>query len=463
MTDGGHAPRSLRSRVVAGSLIWAALILTIGALILFFSVERILIRQFESQLNSRFGAVLALLDVEAEMPGALSERLTDPVYSQPFSGVYWQVERPDGTILSAPSLLDFQLRWPDAAGTQAAIVRLDGPQSPLLARVQAIRRDDGTVWTVAVAQSTVALSDARVTIIRGFALAYLVMGGLAVIGTLLVLNLLFRPLSQLPEDINRGLASGEDIDPSRFPAEVGPLVGELNHLLERNRAILTRTRRQAADLAHALKTPSLIIRNDIDRQGDAADLSDARAALDRIDALVARGLGRMQLGGEGPRAARAEVEASVARLLRAFDRPEGHLRFESDLEPGLVARTDPGDLEECLGNLVENATGFAHGRVRITARADTGDMLSLTVEDDGDGLPKDKVAEVLAPGRRLDVGRPGAGLGLTLVHDIAEAYGGTLTLGASADLGGLAARITLPRVRGQAITGARSRGASRSA
>jgi signal transduction histidine kinase len=217
-------------------------------------------------------------------------------------------------------------------------------------------------------------------------------------------------------------------------------------LLERNGRILVRARRQAADLAHSLKTPAAILRNEIDRV-DGGDPKVIRDALDRIEMQMARQMARARLAGpDAPRASSdpAEVLEGLVRLFARMSR-DGAVSYHAEIPPGRRVRVDIEDMEELFGNLIENASKFARSEVRIDA-AVVGDDMEIRINDDGPGIRADDRAGVLQAGVRLDAKKPGSGLGLAIASDIVEVYGGALELGDS-PLGGLQVRCVLPLAR----------------
>ncbi|HEX7074219.1 MAG TPA: HAMP domain-containing sensor histidine kinase, partial [Hyphomicrobiaceae bacterium] len=232
--------------------------------------------------------------------------------------------------------------------------------------------------------------------------------------------------------------------PDALPAEVRPLAEELNNLLARNATLLQRARRQAGDLAHALKNPLTVIRNEArEIESDRGQRLREQVAL--MSAAIERNLARARAAGAGgvPNA-RASVERVVDDL--CFTLRHLHddrcLAFQTAGLAELWFAGDVQDLEEMLGNLMDNACKWAHQRVLVRGER-AGRRVRIFVEDDGAGIPEVRRAEVLQRGRRLDETTPGTGLGLGIVQDMTELYGGSVTLGRSA-LGGLQAELDLP-------------------
>ena len=212
-------------------------------------------------------------------------------------------------------------------------------------------------------------------------------------------------------------------------------------------------RRQAADLAHALKTPSAILRNELSVLAeDGQDMGKALEALDRVDAQLGRSLARLRAAnsGEGSQAT-TDLSHSVDRFARMFGMMAGRegKSLTVACEPGLMIRMDQQDIEEVLGNLLDNGLKWSRSKLSLTAGKRSGGI-EVVIEDDGPGIPEGDRAEAMKSGARLDTSKPGTGLGLAIAGDLLQAYGASLALEESPSLGGLAVRITLPQLRARA-------------
>ncbi|MEM6745770.1 MAG: sensor histidine kinase, partial [Pseudomonadota bacterium] len=273
------------------------------------------------------------------------------------------------------------------------------------------------------------------------------LGGALVLAAAAMTGMALRPLVALRAafaEYRRGDA--ERIE-GAYPSDIEPLVGDLNDLLERNGKIIATARRQAADLAHALKTPAAVLRNEIDAPDP--ERPAMRDALGRIETQLTRYTARARLAGANAPGASADVREIVDGLGRVMERiyAERGVALDLNIPFGLRVRMEGEDLEELSGNLIDNAFKWAKSQVRVSANRRRSD-LELSVEDDGPGVPEDERDTVLRAGARLDEAVPGTGLGLAICSDIAEAYEGELALERS-DLGGLKVRLRLPLVRGE--------------
>jgi signal transduction histidine kinase len=232
-----------------------------------------------------------------------------------------------------------------------------------------------------------------------------------------------------------------------FPVEIAPLSDELNTLIEHNAAVLERARTQVSNLAHALKTPLSVLANEAAAAGPLADTVKRQIAAMRrhVDHYLARARAAAATRVIG---VRTDVVVVVEDLRRTLERiyVDRGIRVDAEVAAGLAFRGERQDLEEMLGNLMDNACKWARAGVAVAARQDS-DRIVVTVDDDGPGLPDDRRAAVFDRGTRLDESVPGSGLGLAIVRDIAELYSGTILLGESPK-GGLRATLTLPAVTG---------------
>ena len=236
-----------------------------------------------------------------------------------------------------------------------------------------------------------------------------------------------------------------------FPSEVDPLVRDLNALLDHREQAVRRAIAKAGDLAHGLKTPLAVLAQEASR-ARAAGQHDVAAAIDQqidrmrrqVDYHLAQA--RAAASGAAP-GAHAIVRGSADGLARTLTRlhADRGVTVDVDVAPDHVVRSQREDLDEMLGNLLDNACKWARARVVISSAATNG-VVSITVDDDGPGIDRSLRQAVLQRGVRADEAAPGSGLGLAIVRDLADLYGGSIVLDAS-PLGGLRARLQLPANR----------------
>jgi signal transduction histidine kinase len=438
--------RSLRARAIVAAVALSTFVVCLGSVALYLSLDRIARERFDETLTERHArVVVALFDVGPDA-GLLNESLADAAYERPYSGRYWQLTGPDGLVLTSPSLFDFSL--PSRSGPRSDFSDIDTLAGALRVLSRSVTLEDGQVWQVTVAESLERLQVERGQIRRSLGLAFvmLILGGL--IGSVLHVATVLRPLEQLRQDILSRWERSETLRPGDYPSEVAPLVEDINTLMSRNHEIIERSRRQGADLAHALKTPSAVLRNEIDTLGlSEAGRERAREALDHIDAQVTRSLARIRAGNIGSSSQAptpvAEVFARLARLFQNMPGPNAP-RIDARADPGLTIAMDRQDLEEIVGNVLENACKWARTSVSARAEPQAGDIV-IRIEDDGPGIPEELRQTAMRSGARLDTSHPGSGLGLAIVCDLVEAYGGRVALSKSGEYGGLQVTLSLPR------------------
>lgn len=445
-------PDSLAFRLVAGAAVWSLLILAAGGFLLVSAFRDSVERSFDARLDVLLGGLIADAEITADGRLELRQQFSQPRFERPFSGLYWQITdaRTGRALLRSQSLWDETLAVPppsEEMGIRRALV--PGPRGET---VRVVARDvrlpgAGTVFTFAVASSVREIEQeiARFGETIAVAVGVLVIG---LIGALLIqVRYGLRPLANVERglaDIRSGRAerlSGE------FPAEIAPLVTEVNQLLSHNARVVERARTHVGNLAHALKTPLSVLTNEAasaKADGTLARTVRRQTALMRrqVDHYLVRARTAATGGVLGARTPVAPVADDLVRTLRRIHRDRDY-DVEVDCPADLAVRGERQDLEELLGNLLDNAFKWAERRIAITARAEDAGIV-ITVEDDGPGLSEEESARVLKRGARLDESVPGSGLGLSIVEDIAALYDGTFALERS-PLGGVRARLVLPR------------------
>ncbi|MEJ6403268.1 HAMP domain-containing sensor histidine kinase [Yoonia sp. 2307UL14-13] len=438
---------SLRTRAVVAGIIWASFAILIGV----FGLARYLENQTQSQFNEQLLDRHLLVAIEvanyADTPDRIAQAIANPVYLRPMSGQYWQVTRPDGMVYVSPSLGDARLPDADPGNQGIQIVNFVGPRGDMVRGVEErITLEDGSVWTVQVASSLLALTEDRARLRNNLAVAFGLIAVIGIISAFLQVTATLRPLNALRRDVLTRWNTEGNLEPDGYPLEVAPLVNDINTLIERNRGIVSRSRRQAADLAHAIKTPAAIVRNELESlRSGGQPVQRAIDALDRLDAQLKRSFARMRAdGGNAAVQTFTDLDTSLGRLLRAFRSmaQNENKRLEIDLPKGLRVRMDQADFEEVMGNLIDNAMKWSQSQISITVKK-RDSAVEIKIQDDGPGIPEDAYEMATLSGQRLDTSKPGTGLGLAIAADLAHAYGGKVSLSVSDRLGGLAATVHL--------------------
>lgn len=437
---------SLALRLLAVAAIWLAAALGASWWMLSTLFERHVNDTYVRQLEHQLTSLTAALDWSPDGRLLLTRAPADPRYELPYSGAYWQARAP-GALLRSRSLWDTEM--PEkavhkVAGTPAEVRQGPNKQSLLVVSRSIVLASSDTPVNVSVALDRTELRAARraFNTMLGWSLGALGMGLMLAVAAQVRFGL--APLKRLRQALSAMQARRESRLGGNWPTEVEPLVSEINTLLDHNAQALERSRRQAADLAHAVKTPLAVLAN------EAASLPGpaAEAVSRQVDAMrrqVDRHLARARAAGAAAaRGQRIEAGPAVRELTRALTRLHGSRQLDIGVEGEGHFAGDRQDLVEMLGNLLDNACQWARSQVRIRLREDNAAaLLEVLVEDDGPGMPPE--ARELATARfgRLDEAAAGSGLGLAIVTEIAAMYEGSLELGTSA-LGGLAARLRLP-------------------
>jgi signal transduction histidine kinase len=376
--------------------------------------------------------------------------LSDPRFVRPYGGLYWQVDDAAGGTLRSRSLWDFTLALPPVplAAGEARRQRLAGPAgSELLALERALKVGGRTLrLTVAIDRREVAANVYDFGWDTAVSLGILALVLLAAAAAQVAVGL--RPLQGLRIELARVHAGAVARLEASFPSEVQPLVDDLNTLLGQQMAAVERARTQAGNLAHGLKTPLTVLAAERRKLAERGEVAAAEVLGQQIEAMrrqIDYQLARARAASSGRRPGLiTPLRPLVERLARVIRRvglsPQVELRVE--VAPGHHFAGEAQDLEEMVGNLLDNACKWARRRMRIGSSSGDGRVV-LLIDDDGPGLPAERREEVFERGRRLDQSVPGSGLGLAIVRDLAEIYGGRVAL-EDAPGGGLRVRLELP-------------------
>jgi signal transduction histidine kinase len=441
---------SLRLRLIAGgaaAILFALSIAGVGLTILF---ERHVTRSIVADLEVHLRQLLSGIDVDTDDHLVVSRPPADPRFSDPLSGLYWQVSDDHDELVRSRSLWDTTLSVPIDKVAPGEVHRheVSGPAGArlLIAERQVSLTINGKSAPVraAVAIDLARVSAAGMAFARDLLVALGILGLVLALATSIQVMLGLRPLDRLRQgvaDIRSGRSRRLQ---SAVPTEVLQLVEEVNALLDAQDHDIERSRGRAADLAHGLKTPLAALAADAGRlreRGEAKLAGDIEAVGSAMSRHVDRELARARVRGESRRGSghATDLTALTRSLIAIVSRtPAGErISFESAIADGTSLPLDRADLAEVLGNLLDNATRHAESRIRISAgRGPNG--ISVVVEDDGKGIAPEVRTAALARGIRLDQRGEGAGLGLAIVQDVLEAYGWSLQLDQS-ELGGLRA------------------------
>jgi signal transduction histidine kinase len=419
------------------------------------AVERAFDRRLDVYLRTLVADVASPEEGNDKFPQSIGE----PLFELPLSGWYWQVTRldtPKPEMHSSRSLWDSNLpRVADAEESAAGGYRKGYAQGPEEVRLRLVERnidlgDDGR-YLIQVAGDASEIDEEMVSFDRTIGTIFTALAVALLLTTALQVRFGLSPLKRISESLAAIRSGRAERLEGKFPVEIAPLARETNALIEANREIVERARTHVGNLAHALKTPlSVIVNEAAARAGDPL----AQKVLEQADIMrdqVARQLERARLaarsGVVGTLIDVPPIATALARTMEKLHR-ERDVAIAVDVPDHAMFRGELQDLEEMIGNLVDNACKWAQSRVAIEVVADrfAGDSkprVRVIVDDDGPGLSPAERAQVALRGRRLDETKPGSGLGLSIVVELAGLYGGLLTLG-TAPIGGLRAELALP-------------------
>jgi signal transduction histidine kinase len=454
---------SLAFRLIATSAAWLAVVLPIAGYIIFKLYREDVQASFDQRLEKLVNsiAVDALLSGGSEPVAPLNRY--EPLFEETQSGWYWQIkplDDPNALQLVSASLATSTLPSPfeskiapDRIGQRW--MNTKGPAGEPIRMVEIVdtkgHQDNSPRYAVSVAGPIAWLESRNRDFQTRLSIALALTGLGLVTATLFQVRFGLLPLQR----IEKGLAAIRSGDASRLdgalPAEIEPLQSELNALIQSNQDIVDRARTQVGNLAHALKTPLAVITNEArDDQGALGAKVAEQAGLmrDHINLYLERARMAARAGVIG-RA--TDVGATLEPIVRALERINRDREIKIDLQCSADARFqgEKQDLEEMAGNLLDNACKWATSKVRVVISQEPGlepgmgRRLVIEVADDGPGLSAEQRAKLGKRGLRLDETKPGSGLGLSIVTDLATQYRGALVLGES-DFGGLLARLELP-------------------
>ncbi len=439
--------RRLTTRVISLSIFWIVLTLLVTAFLLTWLYRDHIEQHYDAHVFTHVEELMAAVESGPDGSFSLYRQPTDPRFHRLNSGWYWQILAGDRVLAKSGSLGENLL---DVSGLNFEenhnMQEILGPNGQTL-RAQVVHMSHERIpeaITILATAPEVQIRDDVQDFLWHIMISFLLLALGLSIAVVVQVTVALRPLKAIKTAISDVHAGKFDRLPRDFPADVQPVVDELNSLIDHNETLLKRARTQLADLAHAVKTPLTVIRNEAreleSKQGQLI-LDQAHVMSGNIDHYLSRARISGQKGALGSRtsikAVTEDLRFAVERMFKGRDISvelcsKGDCRFSGEVQ----------DLEEMLGNLVENACKWARRTVEIRCRLD-GDRLTLTVEDDGPGIAREDFENVLQRGHKLDETIPGHGQGLGIVKDIAELYGGSIRLGKS-PLGGLKAELELP-------------------
>ncbi len=455
---------SLALRLFLTASAWTVVILLVTGVILSSLYRQAVERAFDRRLTVYLKTIVADVaspDDNDKFPQSIGE----PLFELPLSGWYWHVVRlntPKPDVRASRSLWDGglpqleQLSAPSSPdGTRKAYVA--GPEEQ---RLRIVERtvdlgEDGR-YLIAVAGDATEIDEETWAFDRALVITFGALAMVLLFTTLFQVRFGLAPLKRISESLIAIRSGKSDRLTGQFPDEIAPLARETNALIDANREIVERARTHVGNLAHALKTPLSVIVNEANTRGDDPLAVKIREQAGIMSDQVARHLERARLAARATAVGTVtDVQPVVIALARTMEKIHHARQVAIDVDipetAALRFRGERQDLEEMVGNLVDNACKWARSRCAVEVAPDAGgsaairDKFRIVVDDDGPGLSPAERQQVAQRGQRLDETKPGSGLGLSIVTELASLYGGSLTL-TKAPIGGLRAELVLPAV-----------------
>jgi len=448
--------KSLRFRIAVTSILAILITLFIANRVITDLFTQYATKQFELNIKTQFNQLASLVSIN---PRSKQLQLTSPAgeprWVTPLSGLYWQINVSDGTVLRSRSLWDqtLAIRSPKNQSDQPLFYEITGVgQHPLLTYSKTVSLEDGQsnpfTLTVAADRSTL---DTEITLFASEIRRYLFILALALL-MILIMQITFglRPLSGLKTAMIRLKSGKSSTIEGDYPAEFNILVKDFNTVLEQNQQIIARARAQVGNLAHAIKTPLAVIQNALHDNNLSKEafrelvLQQTQSAKEQVDWSLAKAksiaLNRIVT-------TRTPVLETIQSVVRVMDKLHSDKSLQIKItcnEPAPIFNGEGHDLQEMIGNVLDNACKWAKSIVNIRI-SKKENFVEICIEDDGVGLDPSKYDSALKRGIKLDEITPGSGLGLSIVSELAELYGGKVSLNQS-PIGGLSITLVLPSV-----------------
>jgi len=430
---------SLKSRLVLAAIVWLTAMVIAAGVSVPTQVFNYMVGDTKSQLSIYMDEIAASLEADEKGALTLTTNLSDPRFNRPYSGLYWSA-RTDADLLRSRSLWDQKIEakkgikkeyfgardekliylkttlyYPDYDGPIEVLVGID--EQPIEDTVRDLMSQ---LWII---------------------LALLYFGVLAVI--MLQVQWSLHPLTKMHKELSQ-LRSGDKKQLEEdYPKEVAPVVSDLNALVFHYQELLERARHHAGNLSHALKTPLSVLKNEI-HNFDSETQKLLQPPVDQIQSQIDYHLGRARMAGsKNILAVRANPSERVDAISMAFDKvyASREIALINELDSDVEVAVDKTDLDEMVGNLLENAYKWSSSIIRVHSQQSKEGDIDIIIEDDGPGIPDDKIQQAVKRGVRLDETTPGTGLGLNIVSEMAHSYRGKLTL-SSSSMGGLKAVLS---------------------
>lgn len=433
---------SIKSRLVLAAVVWLTVMILAAGVTIPTQVYNYMVDDTRSQLSVFMDEIAAQLEIDKTGHLSLAAQLSDPRFNRPYSGLYWSASTKTHLERSR-SLWDKRIEYKeldkDAYGARdEKLITLE--------KVLYLPDYNGPIHVVvgideAPIKNTLQTLIGQLWLILGLLFA----GVLTVILVQIAWSL--SPLTKLQKELAELKSGNKTSLEETYPKEISPLISDLNALLFHYQELLERARNHAGNLSHALKTPLSVLKNEV-RTLDTTVQSRLDEPLNQIQSHIDYHLGRARMAGSmNILSVKANPAQRVDAISMAFDKvyAQRDITLVNELDSELNVAVEKSDLDEMLGNLLENSYKWANRMIRVHSTQDK-ENIRLIIEDDGPGIPQEQLERVTQRGFRLDEETPGSGLGLNIVSEMAHSYRGQLDLEAS-KMGGLKATLILQRSR----------------
>lgn len=444
--------KSLTGRLLAAAGLWTMLVLGVGGFVLSYAFASYVKDDTESRLMSLLDNVIGLAEVGTDEQLHFTRPLSDQNFDTPYSGWYWQINEVGKDAMRSRSLWDEDISTDMDKARFELMFRQDaGPDEQILTIAErdiVFPEAPERVFRFIIAADTATMRNAIYKFDR------LLFWSLAIIALAIFASVIaqityaLKPIRSVRAslaDVRKGLQSRVSDD---LPDDLLPLSQEINALIDHNEKIIGRARTHVGNLAHALKTPLTVISNHAQESKDAKTREILTSSSEQMLTHINHHLQRARIAGGGTGkgvAIEPVIESLVSAMQRLFS--DKNLTFNCNIDDGLMFDGESEDLNEIIGNLIDNASKWANAHIDISAHkimdSPRRAMFTLTIDDDGVGVEEALREQLFERGKRLDERVPGTGLGLNIVREIAELYGGQASLKASPS-GGLRAVLILP-------------------
>lgn len=441
-------------RLVTISVIWTALALVLGGYLLSLVFRDTLEQNFDERLNSLLENLIGISSDDTSTTVNLSRPMVDPRFEQPYSGWYWQIAPKGFSPVRSRSLWDVSLDVNfDQTVNRTRYRFTSGPEEQQLRLVERDVTLPGSdlIYRFAVAIDTSEIDEQADRFDKILLVGLGALGAGLIAASLLQVFLGLKPLGHIKESLSKVRNGEEEYLPKDFPSEIQPLADELNALLDHNNEIVERSRTQVGNLAHALKTPIAVLRNEA-RMNDGPMSETVAKQTENMHKYVEHYLKRARMAANVKTiSSHSQIMPSIHNIARALNKvhPDKNIIVKTEMEEKrLVFKGDLNDFEEMVGNIMENAAKWARRNITVECFKE-GQNIKIEIRDDGPGIDIKAREAVFARGGRLDEKIPGTGLGLSIVKDLADLYGGKIILDENkqSDTGsGLLATLILPSV-----------------